>query len=239
RHRVTHVSGTPTFWRLIVGRLDEESARKLPLEQITLGGEAAPEGLIERLHALFPAARISHVYAGTEFGSVVAVSDGRSGLPVSVLDRGEEADVQLRIVDGELQIRSRVGMLGYHQASESEHDWRSTGDLVEVRDGRIQFVGRTTEIINVGGVKVHPLPVEELVCSVTGVQLAAVYGRPNPITGQIVSIDVVLKPGTDLKDAEARIREACQALPAAARPRRIRFVPELEIRGNKLMRQEA
>jgi acyl-coenzyme A synthetase/AMP-(fatty) acid ligase len=129
-------------------------------------------------------------------------------------------------------------MVGYHQGTDDDSDWRPTGDLVEVRDGRIHFVGRKTEIINVGGAKVHPLPVEELVCSVDGVELAAVYGRPNAVTGQIVAVDVVAAPGADTDALAARIREACQALPAAGRPRRIRFVEELEIKGNKLMRRE-
>ncbi len=239
RHGVTHVSATPTFWRLIVGRLTPGGADGLALEQITLGGEATPEGLIEKLAELFPTARISHVYAGTEFGSVVSVRDGRSGLPLSVLDRDDDAPAQLRIVDGELQIRSRVGMLGYHETGDSEDDWRPTGDLVEVRDDRIQFVGRTSEIINVGGAKIHPLPVEELACAVEGVEIAAVYGRPNAVTGQIVAMDVVAKPDVDTKELERRIRAACEALPAAGRPRRIRFVDELEIKGNKLMRREA
>jgi acyl-CoA synthetase (AMP-forming)/AMP-acid ligase II len=237
RHRVTHISATPTFWRLIAGRLDVASARELALEQITLGGEAAPEGLIERLRALFGDARISHVYAGTEFGSAVSVRDSRSGLPLSVLERGADADVQLRIVEGELQIRSQVGMLGYHRGADDDGEWRATGDLVEVRNDRIQFVGRTSEIINVGGAKVHPLPVEELVCSVDGVQLAAVYGRPNAVTGQIVAADVVPAAGADPRELESRIRAACRALPAAARPRRIRIVDELATRGSKLLRR--
>lgn len=236
--RVTHASATPTFWRLVVGHLDADKAAELPLQQITLGGEATPEGLIERLSELLAQVRISHVYAGTEFGSAVSVRDGRSGLPLSVLDRDEDADVRLRIVDGELQIRSRVGMVGYHRGDDDDSDWRPTGDLVEIRDGRIHFVGRKTEIINVGGAKVHPLPVEEVVCSVPGVQLAAVYGRPNAVTGQIVAVDVVAAAGVDTDELNAKIREACQALPAAGRPRRIRFVDELEIKGNKLMRRE-
>lgn len=235
--RVTHISATPTLWRLMVGQLDHETAAQLPLEQLTMGGEAAPEGLIERLRSLFPHARLSHVYAGTEFGSAVSVRDGRSGLPASVLERDEGADVRLRIVDGELQIRSRVGMLGYHQNADDQDEWRPTGDLVEVREDRIHFIGRTSEIINVGGAKVHPLPVEALVCSVAGVQLAAVYGRPNAVTGQIVAVDIVAAPGVDTEELEARVFAACEALPAAGRPRRIRFVPELEIRGNKLMRR--
>ncbi len=53
-HGVTHVSGTPTFWRLLVGRLRSDGVADLPIEQITLGGEAASESLIVQLRQLFP-----------------------------------------------------------------------------------------------------------------------------------------------------------------------------------------
>jgi acyl-CoA synthetase (AMP-forming)/AMP-acid ligase II len=238
-HGVTHASGTPTFWRLLVGGLRGADATEIALEQLTLGGEATDDPLLERLRALFPAARISHVYAGTEFGSAVSVGDGRAGLPLSVLERDDDAPVQLRIVDGELHTRSRVGMLGYHGGGDDGAQWRPTGDLVEIRDDRIRFVGRLTEIINVGGAKVHPLPIEELAATVEGVSIAAAYGRPNPITGQIVALDVVAAPDADHALVEAGIRTACEALPRAGRPRRIRFVEALEIRGNKLIRDEA
>jgi acyl-coenzyme A synthetase/AMP-(fatty) acid ligase len=68
--------------------------------------------------------------------------------------------------------------------------------------------------------------------------LASVYGRANPITGQIVAVDVLAAPEVDRALLEQRIRAACQRLPAAARPRRIRFVDKLDIRGSKLIRNE-
>ncbi len=238
-HGVTHVSATPTFWRLITGRLDAEQAAELPLQQITLGGEAVNDALLQKLNRLFPQARISQIYGATEFGTAVSVGDGRSGLPLSVLERDENAPVRLRIVDGELQMRSRIGMLGYYEGAEADGEWRPTGDIVEVRGDRIHFVGRTSEIINVGGVKVHPLPVEELVCSVEGVEMAAVYARSNPVTGQIVAVDVVASAGADTKALGAQIRAACESLPGAGRPRRVRFVDALNLRGHKVVRHEA
>jgi acyl-CoA synthetase (AMP-forming)/AMP-acid ligase II len=235
----THVSATPTVWRLLVAGLDPSTAAGIPLVQITLGGEATPADLLQRLGELFPSARISHVYAGTEFGSAVSVGDGLPGLPVSVLDRPADADVRLRVVDGELQVRSRIGMVGYLEGDDADDEhWHATGDLVEERDGRLHFVGRTTEIINVGGAKVHPLPIEELVRTVDGVEAVAVYGRKSPITGQIVALDVVLSDGADQETVDAAIRETTLALPAPGRPRRIRFVPELQTRGNKLVRRQ-
>ena len=61
-------------------------------------------------------------------------------------------------------------MLGYYGDDPVDPDaWRPTGDLVEVADGRVYFRGRRSEIINVGGTKVHPLPIEERISAVPGV----------------------------------------------------------------------
>ncbi|MCU1588545.1 MAG: long-chain fatty acid--CoA ligase [Frankiales bacterium] len=236
RFEVTHASATPTFWRMALSVLDEGTAEALPLRQITLGGEASPGPLLQQLQRLFPKASISHVYAATEFGSGLSVRDGRPGLPLTLLDRDEDADVRFRVVDGELQANSAVGMLGYFGEPDFPGGWRPTGDLVEVVGDRILFVGRTSDTINVGGVKVHPLPVEELITGVPGVRLARVYGRDNAVTGQIVAIDVVPVEGADTAQIDRDIRAATAGLGPAARPRRIRFVEELELRGDKLVR---
>jgi acyl-CoA synthetase (AMP-forming)/AMP-acid ligase II len=238
QHGVTHASATPTFWRYVVGALDARVAAAIPLRQITLGGEAVPGPLLDRLATLFPGARISQIYASTEFGSGVSVTDGRSGLPLSVLDRTPDQDVQYRIVDGQLEARSNVGMLGYLGTDDRGDNWRPTGDLVQVIDDRIVFAGRLGDVINVGGVKVHPLPIEEAVAAVPGVAMARAYGRPNPVSGHIVAVDVVPQAGMDVEVVEDAIRAACSRLPLAARPRRIRFVDDIEIRGGKLVRQE-
>lgn len=232
---ITHVSGTPTFWRLLCAHLDS-GANVFPLQQITVSGEAVPAPVLDQLVARFPAAHISQIYASTEFGSALSVQDGRSGLPLSALERGDDADVQFRIRDGQLESRSQIGMLGYLGEPDAGEGWRPTGDLVEVRDGRILFVGRTSEVINVGGVKVHPLPVEELVGRVPGVAMAHAYGRPNAVTGQIVVLDVVAAPGCDTAAIETAIRAACEQLAPAGRPRRIRFVEQLEVVGQKVAR---
>ena len=236
-HGVTHASATPTFWRFLLALTGREGASRLRLRQITIAGEAVPAALLDDLHAAFPDARISQIYGATEFGSSVAVGDARNGMPLSVLDRPDDAEVQFRIVDGELQVRSRIGMLGYYGSEDVGDSWRPTGDLVEVRGDRIHFVGRATETINVGGVKVHPLPIEDIVNAVAGVELAHVYGRSSPVTGQIVAADVVLSAGADADTVEDAIRTACEVLPPASQPRRIRFVDDLGIRDTKIARR--
>ena len=110
------------------------------------------------------------------------------------------------------------------------------GDLVEIRDDRICFVGRATETINVGGVKVHPLSIENVVSAVPGVQLVHAYAKSNPVSGQIVAIDVVPASGIDTEEPDDAIRTACEVLAPAAQPRRIRFVDELDLKENKIAR---
>lgn len=232
---VTHASGTPTFWRFLLAELRADQAPAPELRQVTLGGEAVPEAVLAQVRGAFPLARISQLYAATEIGLSISVRDGRPGLPLEVLDG--DGDVQLRVVDGELWVRSRSGMHGYHGEDDIEHDgWRATGDLVEVVGDRVLFRGRTSDVINVGGVKVDPLPIEEVVSQVPGVAVVRAMGRPNRLVGEIVSLDVVPTPGVDEEHIESAIRRACSHLPAAARPRSIRFVPTVDTTGTKLSR---
>jgi acyl-CoA synthetase (AMP-forming)/AMP-acid ligase II len=238
-HGVEYASATPTYWRFLLAELRADGGPVPRLKQITLGGEAVPGPLLDDVRATFPDAHVSQVYAASEFGSSGSVRDGRHGLSVDVLVRGDDADVAMRIVDGELWVRSRVGMLGYYGEEPVDPDgWRPTGDLVEVVGDRILFRGRTYEVINVGGVKVHPLPIEERIGAVPGVDMARVYGRPNALTGAIVAVEIVPAPAADRAGVEAAVRAACADLPPAARPRSIRFVDTVAMAGSKIVRRQ-
>jgi len=240
RHAVTHASATPTYWRFLLAEMRADGGPAPALRQVTLGGEAAPGPVLDQLRAAFPDAAVSHVYAASEFGATNSTKDGLPGLPADVLDRGEDADVAMKVVDGELWVRSRIGMLGYHgEEPVAADEWRPTGDLVERVGDRLLFRGRVSEIINVGGVKVHPLPIEEAVAAVPGVQVARVFGRPNAMTGAIVAVEIVPAPGADADEVKAAVRAACAELPAAARPRSIKIVAEVSTAGGKIVRRQA
>jgi acyl-coenzyme A synthetase/AMP-(fatty) acid ligase len=239
---VTHVSSTPTFWRFAMAQLAD--AKELPaIKQITLGSESVSQELLQELASLFPSARLVHIYALTEAGSCISVSDGLAGLPESILQRPDTAAVQFRVRDGALEVRTRHGMLGYLKqdtpTQRSVDGWFATGDLVKIEGKRIVFVGRRSETINVGGVKVHPLEVENLVLSVQGVKLARVFGRDNPVVGQIVAVELVLSEGWESGEVENSVREKCMGLPRHSRPRSIDIVDSITTSNYKLVRQGA
>ena len=237
---VTHVSSTPTFWRFALALL--AGAAQLPrLRQITLGSEPVSSDLLAQLASLFPDARIVHIYALTEAGSCISVSDGKPGLPLDILQRPADAAVQFRIVEGELHVRTQHGMRGYRNSTDIEprtkDGWLATGDLVKIDNERILFMGRESEVINVGGVKVHPLEVENVVSAVPGVKLARVYGRDNPVVGQIVAVDLTINEGCDPQVVEDSVREACRILPRHSMPRSVTIVDTIDTNNFKLSRR--
>ena len=72
----------------------------------------------------------------------------------------------------------------------------NTGDKVEVDGEWLRFLGRESEIINVGGQKVYPAEVESVLQTIDGVDDVVVSGEPNPITGHIVTAaDKTTYPG--------------------------------------------
>lgn len=230
-HGTTHVSGTPTFWRALLLTLD---AGGLPsLRQITLGGEAVDQAILDRLAAAFPAARISHIYASTEAGSLFAVHDGRAGFPSSWLDEELPGGVRLRIRDGVLEVHSPRRMRGYVSGQPipaASDGWLITGDLIRVAGDRAFFQGRTDHIVNVGGLKVSPEEVEGFLLSQPGIAEAAVYSIPSPLTGALLAAKIVLRNGADPDETLRHLRASCaQQLPPHKTPRKFELTHSIPV----------
>ena len=234
RHGVTHISGTPTFWRSLLMVMPPGS---LPhLQQATLGGEAIDQATLDRIRGAFPGARVTHIYASTEAGVVFAVNDGLAGFPAAWLTEGVQGS-QLRISDGLLEVRSPRRMTEYLGQSVAtpfvEDSWLRTADRVAVDGDRVHFLGRLDSVINVGGAKVDPFSVEAFLLGLEDVTEARVVGVHNQLTGFVVAADVVLAPGVDPDAARQRIlAESYQKLPRTHVPRVLRIVDVIPVLGS-------
>lgn len=230
-HAATHISGTPTFWRALLLALGPDD--DLPgLRFITLGGEAVDQATLNRLSSRFPEARITHIYASTEAGSLFRVQDKREGFPAEWLDSGFEG-IGLRIQNEVLQVRSTRKMLGYastHEDPVDEAGWVSTGDVVRIDGDRVLFAGRTDSRINVGGYKVSPEEVERVLLEVEGVAEACVTGVPNPITGNALMAELVCAVGFDSDSVKAEAaRHARSRLDSYKTPRIVKMVESISV----------
>jgi acyl-coenzyme A synthetase/AMP-(fatty) acid ligase len=219
---VTAVSGTPTFWRRSLMTSYPELTR-LPLLQVTLGGEPVDQAVLDDLQRVFPHARVSWIYASSELGASVVVHDGRAGFPVAWLDRDTPGRPMLSVVDSEL-------VLGSPHHAEGHDGMVRTGDRVEVTAGRVHVVGRMDrDEINVGGVKVSAGLVRHALQAHPDVRWARVAARRAPLVGAVVAAEVVLRPGADAAgDHDRVLADWCRArLPEAAVPRRLRLLDQI------------
>ena len=233
-HGVRYASATPSYWRrlLLLGRA---AIKELKLKQVTCGGETADQTLLDWLKQSFPHARIVHIYATSELGRCFAIDDGLAGFPVRMVNTPTSDGIEIRVERGQLFARSANSMKGYERADAAEKamssdGWFATGDLVDKVNDRYQFVGRTSEIINVGGDKVHPLQVEQVIYDVPGVAATRVYPKTSSLAGQLVACDIVPGPGEDVAELERRVNKHCvQRLLPHSRPRFIRAVSRIEL----------
>ena len=97
---------------------------------------------------------------------------------------------KIKIVDGTLFVKAETAMLGYLNASSpfTEDGWLKTGDAVEVDGEYIKTLGRKSEIINVGGEKVYPQEVENVIQEMDNVIEVTVYREKNSIIGKTKTI---------------------------------------------------
>ena len=88
--------------------------------------------MLDALKARYPRAAIGHAYASTEAGVGFEVTDGLEGFPASFV--GRSGDVEMRIADGALQLRSGRASTGYVNpdaaALHGADGFVDTGDIV-------------------------------------------------------------------------------------------------------------
>lgn len=208
RHAVQLLPTSPTFINLLL--LSEAYKRHdiSSLELVTYGTEVMPESTLKRFRQLFPEINVLQQYGTSETG----VPRTKSKSPDSLWVRMGGGGVDVRIVDGMLEIKSDYAMLGYLNAPNpfTEDGWFQTGDAVEVDGEYMRILGRTSEMINVGGEKVFPAEVESVLLLMDGVEDATVTGESNPITGNIVKATVNLTTGESTREFRKRMRQFCK-----------------------------
>jgi acyl-CoA synthetase (AMP-forming)/AMP-acid ligase II len=165
---------------------------------------------------------------------------------------GSHDGVEMKVCNNSLRIRSNRAAAQYlgieNGVLADAEGFVDTGDIVELRGDRYYFLGRRNGVINVGGLKVYPEEVEAVINRHPAVRMSVVRPRRNPITGSLVSAEVMLKEtsqpdGTDGRTAviSSEILEICrQSLAHHKIPAIFRYVSSLEVAAaGKLVRRLA
>jgi len=207
-NRIQLLPTTPTFIRMLLISDALKRHDVSSLEIVTYGTEPMPENTLAHARAALPRVRFKQTYGLSELGIMATQSRDADSVWLKLGGPGFEH----KIVDGVLWIRSASAMLGYLNAPSPFDDdgWFNTQDVVEIDGEYLRILGRRSELINVGGEKVHPSEIENVLLAFDNICDVTISGRPNPITGQVVVATVTPNTPEDPDRLRERLREFCR-----------------------------
>jgi fatty-acyl-CoA synthase len=232
--RCTLTSGNDTIFQLLMGHPDFPQ-RKLALRG---GWAAAGPQTMRRIIDELGATHICAAYGLSEASPNVVMSDWREPEALRVQGLATPLpELQLRTLDGEIQVRGWSVMRGYYNNPEATAQaftadgWLRTGDLGELRPGgRLHMVGRLKDVFRVGGENVAPAEVEEVLLAHPAVATAQVVGVPDARLGEVPCAYVSLKAGASATE-EALIAWAKKRVANFRVPRYLRIVQDFDAIG--------
>ncbi len=214
------ISLVPAQLSRLLARADGEAWLQA-FDVILLGGSSVPAPLLGAIRARHLLVFLT--YGSTETAAACALCppekiwSGESvrGTPLPGVTFATDPDGVVTITTAALGI-------GLWPDSPLGSPWVS-GDRGDVAaDGSVKISGRVDRVIITGGEKVDPARVEQTLLSTGLIKEALVLGIVDARWGEVVTACV-----TGPASAESALRNACEALEPAARPRRYVFVPSM------------
>ncbi|MDA0194117.1 MAG: fatty acid--CoA ligase family protein [Bacteroidetes bacterium] len=208
-HQVELLPTSPTFLNMLVASRAYKRHDLTSLRLITYGAEPMPNSLLQLVNKIFPDIKFHQTYGLIELGVLRSKSENNDSLWVKIGGEG----YKVRVSNDMLEIKSDSAMIGYLNAPSpfTEDGWFKTGDSVEVKGDYFKILGRKSELINVGGEKVFPQEVENVILEIEEVEDVIVFGEKHPLTGNIVCAKVLLSKGQEVKEIIKAIKMHCRS----------------------------
>ena len=259
--RCTALYGVPTMFAAM---LDAPGFADFDLRSLRTGimaGSPCPIEVMKRVARDMHMSEVTIAYGMTETSPVSFQSATDDPLEKRVSTVGRvQPHLEVKLIDGagatvpvgaigELCTQGYSVMRGYWEDPEKTAEaidpegWMRTGDLATIdAEGYCNIVGRVKDMLIRGGENVYPREIEEYLFRHPAVQIAQVFGVPDPRLGEEVCAWIVLRPGAEASEEE--IRAFCADRLAHFKvPRYVRFRDELPMtvtgKAQKFLMREA
>ncbi|HTE40308.1 MAG TPA: class I adenylate-forming enzyme family protein, partial [Steroidobacteraceae bacterium] len=215
--RVTVLAAVPTMYAWLATTPLVEKHDLSPLRILTSAAAALPIEHARRVRERLPNALLYVMYGQTECKRISYLDPAHLDSHPGSVGRGipyqdhaivNEFGTAVPVGEvGELVVRGPHVMQGYWRAAASTATklrtreanggpWLFTDDLFRCdADGFLYYVGRRDDILKIGGNKVSPSEIEEVLCQMPELAEVAVVGMPDDAWGEAVCAHVVLKDG--------------------------------------------
>lgn len=249
KYRLTGVSANPTAFK-IIGQIKTIKAMDLSsVRYLMTGGQPLSNDLVSMLKSNFTNTEIINMYGCTENSPRISYHyiNGKSGMDdtgyfsVGTAVHGTEITVITENgtpakpgETGEIRITGTSLMRKYWNKPEETEvafsdGWLHTADIGYFdKKGLLYLCGRQSNVINTSNQKVSPEEVEKVLIQHEDIVDAGVYGRKNPLFGELVVADIVLRPESDMDIIN--VQGFCRLLLSSYKiPREINFVDTLPL----------
>lgn len=206
--KVTKTAGVPTVWLSLLDAMRKRGRKPAHLENVIIGGSAAPISLINALEREFginvntawgmtelsPVGAVNklkpkHQYTSSEDLQLLKVRQGRPifGVDLEIFDENHSAIARDGKTPGNLMARGSWVCERYYGSDESalENGWFPTGDIATIdQDGFMEITDRSKDVIKSGGEWISSIALENIAMSHPGIAEAAVIGANHSTWGE-------------------------------------------------------
>ena len=227
KYQCTGFAGVPSHYQILLRKTRDFKTTKFPsLRYVTQAGGKLHVTFIHEFVDSFPEIEFFVMYGQTEATARLSylppdklksktgsIGKGIPGVTLRVVDEKGE-NVKLNET-GEIIAKGDNIMLGYLNDPEDtakalKAGWLYTGDLAQVdEDGYIYIQSRKKEIIKVGGVRISPQEIEEVIVTYPGVIACSIESIPDEILGEAIKATIFINEDDKDTLTENEIMKYC------------------------------
>ncbi|MCZ4694022.1 AMP-dependent synthetase [Ancylomarina euxinus] len=226
-YNCTGFAGVPSHFQILLKKSESFKNTNFPnLRYVTQAGGKLHNSFIEEFIEIFSNIEFFVMYGQTEATARLSYlppeklkekigSIGKSIPDVILKVLNENGEVAETGELGEIVAKGDNIMRGYFKDKEGTKDvlkngWLYTGDIGSMdEDGFIYLQSRKKEIIKVGGKRVSPKEIEEVIVSINEVVDCTVIAVRDDLLGEAIKAIVVLKNDCDEKQIKKQILKKC------------------------------
>jgi acyl-coenzyme A synthetase/AMP-(fatty) acid ligase len=239
QYGVTRIYGAPLFYRTMLNEKDITADKLRNVRHFLSGGSALSKQIADGFAASYAREIVQH-YGLAECSTVLMNLSqdpgkrGSVGLPVraEVKLASEDGSPLEGEASGELWVRGPGMFDAYYKPWRLREEvlkdgWFRTGDLARRdADGYYWIMGRVKDVINVGGTKVFPAEIEEVLLTHPAVEEVMVYGVAEGRFGEVPHAKVKLRAGATCTEREI-MRHVNEKVSVFKSLRAVQFVDEI------------
>jgi acyl-CoA synthetase (AMP-forming)/AMP-acid ligase II len=248
KYKCTGFAGVPSHYQILLKKSQTFTKTVFPdLRYVTQAGGKLHNVFIEEFIETFPEIKFYVMYGQTEAtarlsflppeflkSKMGSIGKGIPGVTLKVLNEQNKL-VEVGEV-GELVVKGDNVMSGYFKDPDGTNEvlkdgWLYTGDMAKIdHDGFIYLTARKKEILKVGGKRVSPKEIEEVILSVPEVLDCTIEGVDDDLLGEAIKATVVLTGAYDKLEMKDKVLKRCrEKLSLYKIPQLLEFTEKLNV----------